>query len=135
MTEYTSPIEATFELQRKSIEQGQQVVEQGIDLQREFSQSLVDSLESQESFQRRLVELNRDTIQSVVEAVEDVPGVTSVDTDRDVLTVTTEGASKTDVLDAVEAAGGEVVDFATREASLDDVFAAYTNDRDDEVSA
>jgi len=71
----------------------------------------------------------------VVEAVEDVPGVTSVDTDRDVLTVTTEGASKTDVLDAVEAAGGEVVDFATREASLDDVFAAYTNDRDDEVSA
>ena len=71
----------------------------------------------------------------VVEAVEDVPGVTSVDTDRDVLTVSAEDASKTDILDAIEATGGEVVDFATREASLDDVFAAYTNDRDEEVSA
>ncbi|MCG1004513.1 MULTISPECIES: ABC transporter ATP-binding protein [Halobacterium] len=71
----------------------------------------------------------------VLEAVEGVPGVTSVDADRDVLTVTTEGASKTDVLDAVEAAGGEVTDFATQEASLDDVFAAYTNGHDEEVSA
>ncbi len=71
----------------------------------------------------------------IVRAVEDVPGVTSVDTDRDVLTVSAEDASKTDILDAIEAAGGEVVDFATREASLDDVFAAYTNDRDEEVSA
>ncbi|MGB9964323.1 ABC transporter ATP-binding protein [Halobacterium sp. CBA1126] len=68
----------------------------------------------------------------IVEAVEDVPGVSSVDTDRDTLTVDAEDASKTDILDAVEAAGGEVTDFATREASLDDVFAAYT---DEEVTA
>ncbi|MFB6071738.1 MAG: ATP-binding cassette domain-containing protein [Halobacterium sp.] len=63
---------------------------------------------------------------AVVEAVEDVPGVTEVSAELDTLTVRTESAAKTDVLDAVESAGGEVEDFATQEASLDDVFAAYT---------
>ncbi|WP_336035803.1 ABC transporter ATP-binding protein [Halobacterium yunchengense] len=65
---------------------------------------------------------------AVVEAVEAVPGVASVSTDGDTLTVSAESAAKTDILDAAESAGGEVVDFATREASLDDVFAAYTDD-------
>ena len=65
---------------------------------------------------------------AVLEAVEDVPGVTNVGADRDTLTVSAESAAKTDILDAVEAAGGVVEDFSTHEASLDDVFAAYTND-------
>ncbi|MFB6268797.1 MAG: ATP-binding cassette domain-containing protein [Halobacterium sp.] len=65
---------------------------------------------------------------AIVEAVEGVAGVTGVTTDRDTLTVSAESAAKTDILDAVESAGGTVEDFSTREASLDDVFAAYTNE-------
>jgi ABC-2 type transport system ATP-binding protein len=64
----------------------------------------------------------------ILAAVEDVPGVSGISADGDTLTVSAENAAKTDILDAVESAGGEVEDFATREASLDDVFAAYTND-------
>ena len=62
----------------------------------------------------------------VLTAVQNVPGVTEVTTDGDTLTVRTESAAKTDVLDAVERTGADVVDFSTEEASLDDVFAAYT---------
>jgi ABC-2 type transport system ATP-binding protein len=61
-----------------------------------------------------------------IAAARGVPGVTNVAVNGDRLTVTTESAAKTDVLDAIEATGVEVVDFATEEASLDDVFAAYT---------
>lgn len=64
----------------------------------------------------------------VLVAVRDVPGVTDVTADGDTLTVRTESAAKTDVLDAVEGTGADVVDFSTEEASLDDVFAAYTDE-------
>jgi ABC-2 type transport system ATP-binding protein len=69
----------------------------------------------------------------VVAAARGVPGVTDVSVDGDRLTVRTESAAKTDVLDAIESAGADVEDFATEEASLDDVFAAYTEEQ--EVSA
>jgi len=72
---------------------------------------------------------------AIVDAVADTPGVTSVTTDGDTLTVDAENAAKTDILDAAESAGGDVEDFATREASLEDVFAAYTDGRDEEVTA
>lgn len=62
----------------------------------------------------------------VLAAVEAVEGVTSVRREDDRLTVEAETGAKTDVLDAVESAGGEVIDFTTAEASLDDVFASYT---------
>ncbi|MFC3477869.1 ABC transporter ATP-binding protein [Halobacterium litoreum] len=63
---------------------------------------------------------------AVTDAVRDVAGVTDVSASGDTLTVRTESAAKTDVLDAAESAGADVLDFATEEASLDDVFAAYT---------
>ncbi|WP_232703298.1 ABC transporter ATP-binding protein [Halobacterium wangiae] len=66
----------------------------------------------------------------VLTAVRNVPGVTSVTADGDTLTVRTESAAKTDVLDAVEGTGADVVDFSTEEASLDDVFAAYTEEEE-----
>jgi ABC-2 type transport system ATP-binding protein len=68
-----------------------------------------------------------------VAAARGVAGVTDVSVDGDRLTVRTESAAKTDVLDAIESAGADVEDFATEEASLDDVFAAYTEEQ--EVSA
>jgi ABC-2 type transport system ATP-binding protein len=74
-----------------------------------------------------------DLTSDVLAAVEDVPGVSGVSADRDTLTVSADSAAKTDILDAIESAGGDVEDFATREASLDDVFAAYTNEEEVEA--
>jgi len=64
--------------------------------------------------------------ESVVEAVERVDGVSEVRTESTGLTVACEGDVKMAVLDALESAGATVEDFSTREASLDDLFAAYT---------
>jgi len=68
---------------------------------------------------------------AAVDAARDVPGVAEVSVDGDTLVVRADSAAKTDVLDAVEATGADVRDFSTEQASLDDVFAAYT----EEVSA
>jgi hypothetical protein len=46
MVDYTRPIEATFELQRTTIEQGQRAVEQSIDLQRRTGEAWIDSLDT-----------------------------------------------------------------------------------------
>lgn len=75
MVDYTSPITATFELQRQTIEQSQEALEQGIEFQRDFSQALVDGLDGQEDAQRRAVELQREAILNTLETVEtNVPG-------------------------------------------------------------
>jgi ABC-2 type transport system ATP-binding protein len=60
-----------------------------------------------------------------IEAVRGVEGVSNVRAEGDSLTMQTDG-SKTAVLDAVESTGVEVRDFSTEEASLEDLFAAYT---------
>jgi ABC-2 type transport system ATP-binding protein len=62
---------------------------------------------------------------AAIEAVRGLEGVSNVRAEGDALTMQTEG-SKTDVLDAVESTGVEVRDFATEEASLEELFAAYT---------
>jgi ABC-2 type transport system ATP-binding protein len=63
-----------------------------------------------------------------VDAVRALDGVASVSVDGDHLSVAVEDAGKTAVLSALEDAGVEVTDFATEEASLEDLFAAYTAD-------
>jgi len=65
---------------------------------------------------------------AAVDAARDVPGVAEVSVDGDRLVVRADSAAKTDVLDAVEATGVDVRDFSTEQASLDDVFAAYTEE-------
>ncbi len=62
---------------------------------------------------------------AAIEAARGVPGVSNVRADGDALTMQTDG-SKTDVLDAIESTGVEVRDFSTEEASLEELFAAYT---------
>ncbi|MXR51838.1 hypothetical protein GRX03_09495 [Halovenus sp. WSH3] len=74
MIDYTSPIQTTFELQRRSLEQSQQALEQSVDIGQQISESLLAGLDSQEQFQRRLVELNRDTVASALDAIESLPG-------------------------------------------------------------
>ena len=66
--------------------------------------------------------------EAAADAARDVPGVAGVSVDGDRLVVRADSAAKTDVLDAVEATGADVRDFSTEQASLDDVFAAYTEE-------
>jgi ABC-type transporter Mla subunit MlaD len=75
MTEYTTPITTTFEMQRQAIKQGQQAFEQSIEFQQTVSEAFVDSLDSQESAQRRTVELSKTAFHGYLDAVEStVPG-------------------------------------------------------------
>ncbi|MFC7187906.1 ABC transporter ATP-binding protein [Halorubrum yunnanense] len=61
-----------------------------------------------------------------VEAVRAVDGVSRVDRDGDALVVSCADGAKTRVIAALEDAGVAVDDFHTREASLEDLFLAYT---------
>lgn len=64
---------------------------------------------------------------TAVEALDEVSAVTA---DGATLTVTCDGDAKMAVLNAVEESGNEVANFETEEASLDEVFAAYTGDQE-----
>ncbi|MFB6188857.1 MAG: hypothetical protein ABEI57_03150 [Halapricum sp.] len=73
---YTTPVTTAFELQRRTIEQSQQAVKQSLEFQKNLNQAFVDSLDSQESAQRRGVELTQTLFHSYLDAVEaSVPGV------------------------------------------------------------
>jgi len=73
---YTTPVTTVFEMQRRTIEQSQQAVKQSLEFQQNVSQAMVDSLDSQESAQRRGVELTQTMFHSYLDAVEAaVPGV------------------------------------------------------------
>lgn len=75
MVDYTSPITATFELQREAIKQSQKALEQGIEFQQEFSKAVVDGLEGQEGAQRRVLEMQRDALFTTLDTLEEnVPG-------------------------------------------------------------
>ncbi|MDG5777958.1 ABC transporter ATP-binding protein [Haloarculaceae archaeon H-GB1-1] len=63
-----------------------------------------------------------------VDAVRSLDGVASVTANDDHLSVAVDDAGKTAVLSALENSGVEVTDFSTEEASLEDLFAAYTGD-------
>jgi ABC-2 type transport system ATP-binding protein len=65
-------------------------------------------------------------VEGVREAAADVEGVESARMDGSTLVVQCAGDAKMDVLSAVEAGGGAVENFETEEASLDELFAAYT---------
>jgi len=76
MTDYTTPVSTTFEMQRAAIEQSQQAFEQSVEFQQNVGQAFLDSLDTQESAQRRGVELSQQAIHSYLDAVENtVPGV------------------------------------------------------------
>jgi ABC-2 type transport system ATP-binding protein len=61
-----------------------------------------------------------------IDAVRDLDGVSRVDRDGDTLVVSCADGAKTRVIGALEDAGVAVADFHTREASLEDLFLAYT---------
>ncbi|MFD1569698.1 ABC transporter ATP-binding protein [Halorubrum laminariae] len=67
-----------------------------------------------------------DALDDAVEAVLALDGVSRVDRAGDTLVVDCADGAKTRVIAAVEDAGVAVNDFHTREASLEDLFLAYT---------
>ena len=67
-----------------------------------------------------------DADDAAVEAAGAVAGVSEARAEGDRLVVTYEGDAKMDVVNAIESSGATVEDFSTSEASLEDVFAAYT---------
>ena len=76
----------------------------------------------------------RITVDSVeedaVESVRALDGVSRVEVDGTSVTVGCEDAAKTKVLSTLEENGTTVVDFETEEASLEELFVAYTGDGD-----
>ena len=78
MTDYTTPIEATFELQRQAAQGSHQAMQQGVEFQKRMNEAALDGFEATESTQRRVVELQREAFHSVLYAVEaNVPGAVS----------------------------------------------------------
>lgn len=78
MTDYTTPIEATFELQRQAVEGSHQAMQQGVEFQKRMNEAALDGFEAAESTQRNVVELQREAFHSMLDAVEaNVPGAVS----------------------------------------------------------
>ncbi|SFG99473.1 ABC-2 type transport system ATP-binding protein [Halopelagius inordinatus] len=67
------------------------------------------------------------------DALTALDGVSSVSTDGETLLVSCDSDAKTAVIGELESQGVEVTDFETREASLEDLFLAYTG-QDDETA-
>jgi len=74
------------------------------------------------------------TVDTVTEgvgaAVRETEGVSEVSVRGEQLVVSCEDSVKRDVLDAIEDAGATVQDFATERASLEELFAYYTEEAD-----
>ena len=76
MVDYTTPVTTAFEMQRATIEQSQKALEQSVSFQQNVNEAVIDSLDTQESAQRRGVELSKTAFHSYLDAVEaTVPGM------------------------------------------------------------
>jgi hypothetical protein len=76
MVDYTTPVTTAFEMQRATIEQSQKALEQSVSFQKNVNEAVIDSLDTQESAQRRGVELSKTAFHSYLDAVEaTMPGM------------------------------------------------------------
>ena len=76
MVDYTTPVTTAFEMQRATIEQSQKALEQSVSFQQNVNEAVIDSLDTQESAQRRGVELSKTAFHSYLDAIETtVPGM------------------------------------------------------------
>lgn len=113
MVDYTTPITTTFELQRRTLSQGQRAIEGGLAFQKEMTGAAIDTLEVHESTQRQAVELLQDGIHRTLDAFEGLPGAaamtdevrTSVDDQYEELL-----AAHEEAFDAIESELGEGLD-------------------------
>jgi len=78
MADYTDPIEATFDLQRRSIEQSRVALERTLTLPTQVGEAALESLDSQERVQRDAVELQHEAVTSLLDAIDEMfPGAES----------------------------------------------------------
>jgi ABC-2 type transport system ATP-binding protein len=96
---------------------GELVAEDSID-------ALRDALRTEETFRLELA--GEKPRERVVGPVESLPGVSTVAMENSSLVVTCASDAKPEVFRTVEREGARVEDFSLSEASLDEVFAAYT---------
>jgi len=76
MVDYTTPVTTAFEMQRATIEQSQKALEQTVSFQKNVNEAVIDSLDTQESAQRRSVELSKTALHSYLDAIEaTMPGM------------------------------------------------------------
>jgi len=76
MVDYTTPVTTAFEMQRATIEQSQKALQQGVSFQQNVNEAVIGSLDTQESAQRRGVELSKTAFHSYLDAVEaSMPGM------------------------------------------------------------
>lgn len=64
-----------------------------------------------------------------ISTLEDLPGVDAVVADGTTLRIDCADDAKTSVVSTLEKTGANVIDFSTEETSLDELFAAYTEER------
>src|SRR6056297_925932 len=77
MVDYTTPVTTAFEMQRTTIEQSQKALEQSVSFQKNVNSAVIDSLDTQESAQRRGVELQQTAFHSYLDAMAStMPGMT-----------------------------------------------------------
>lgn len=75
MVDYTNPVTTTFELQRKTLKQGQKALEQTVELQQEMAQGTVELIDSSEVAQRHAVDFQHKTAHTALDNVEQMlPG-------------------------------------------------------------
>ncbi|MFP9192937.1 ATP-binding cassette domain-containing protein [Natrialbaceae archaeon A-CW1-1] len=84
------------------------------------------SLESEPSLEPDLEAGTTTDLASVIAAVDSIDGVSSVRRRDDALVVGCTAETKLEVLDTIRDAGGEITDFTTAEASLEELFVSYT---------
>ncbi|WP_254272568.1 ABC transporter ATP-binding protein [Haloarcula marina] len=76
-----------------------------------------------------------DGLDAAADSVRSLPEVSNVSVTNDRVTVNCDGGAKMTVLNTFEDAGLTVADFETEEASLEDLFSAYTERQEREVEA
>lgn len=92
----------------------------------------IDSIEElrSKSGEETTLEIEAENVsEAALAAVRDVAGVSEAYAEGETVVVSCDGDVKMTVLDTLESEGADVQDFTTREASLEDLFAAYTGEQ------
>lgn len=78
MTDTDAPVERFFELQRTTIEQTGEFLEELVETSEEFTREFTDNLELQREVQEQSLELTRESLQQSLDVVETVTEASSV---------------------------------------------------------
>ncbi len=86
----------------------------------------LDNLSEELNLQPVLKIQVRQPTEEMAEQVRQVDGVSTVRLSGNVVEVRCETAAKPNIVNAIEAAGGDIIDFTTEEPSLEEVFLKFT---------